>query len=348
MNMDDSQNKVNKRIVKHMLKQATEFLPDIPPPAVSEDVATNYNGLVKSLNNILLNLQEIYVYQFNRQPEGEADYPYEEEEDETEYGPEWGVGSEGLSEGSYHPSRVSYASIGSGRKKKRAGARRAGSEGSELTMMSVPSVASQPFYRPRDVRSEASSSRASEPFFRARDVMSELTDPYMGLEEPSIPEGRRKHESPLHNPYVPLLLNNLTRETVNAKFYAEQLNFSQLTKIQKQKIKHLLVRIDKPMRLITRIRELRPVSVNLVELLNMIKDTMTSEGSSQEYIPRTEAEMPQEAIGELEGFAYGGGRICGSTTSVFGAGKRKLLSPAMYNAHNVNQNFNYSLSKRNR
>ena len=91
------------------------------------------------------------------------------------------------------------------------------------------------------------------------------------------------------------------------------------------------------------------ITINLIEVLNMIKVGLTTEGDASMYIPRMEAEMPQEIVGELEAFTYGSGRICGSTTSVYGAGrKHRLLSPAMYNAHNVNDNFAYSLSKRNR
>jgi hypothetical protein len=82
--------------------------------------------------------------------------------------------------------------------------------------------------------------------------------------------------------------------------------------------------------------------------MNFIYSNLKNEGSSSEYLLRTEEEMPPEQIGELEALV-GHGHICGSTTSVYGAGrKHRLLSPAMYAAHNVNDNFAYSLSKRNR
>jgi hypothetical protein len=330
-----------------MLKQATEYLPDVPPPVVSEDVSTNYNGLMKALNNILINLQEIYVQEFHSYPEGEADYPYSE--DGTEYGSEWETGSQA----SYNPSEVSYASIGSGRKKKakkgsarpvRIPAPSARSEsGSELTMESVPSVASavsHPFYRARDVRSEPSSVY-SQPV----SSFGYSEDPLAGYENPFEEVGRK----PYHPSYIPLLMNSLTREVVNAKFYVEALNFSQLTKLQKQSIRKILVRIDKPLRIIRNVREMKPITVSLGEVLSTINNNLVSEGSASMYIPRTEAEIPQEPIRELEAFAYGGGRICGSTTSMYGAArKHRLLSPAMYNLHNVNDNFAYSLAKRNR
>ena len=81
-------------------------------------------------------------------------------------------------------------------------------------------------------------------------------------------------------------------------------------------------------------------------IFNQLKGT---EGEAQEFLPRMQSELGLSNL-------YGEGHISGSTTSVFGAGrKHRLLSPAMYRAHqgesfvypNTNQLFTYNLAKRN-
>ena len=105
MHLNGLDNKINKRIVKHMIKQASQYLPDVPPPAVSESVTTNYNSLMKSLSIILLNLQEIYMARFELQPEGEGDfeeYQFGDGESEASYA-SFGIPG-GSSEGSAYGS----------------------------------------------------------------------------------------------------------------------------------------------------------------------------------------------------------------------------------------------------
>jgi hypothetical protein len=295
LHLNNLDNKINKRIVEHMIKQASQYLPDVPAPAISEDVTQNYNSLMKSLSNILLNLQEIYMARFEMIPEGEADY------EEYQFG-------DGESEASFGvPGSAMASSVGS-------------AYGSELA---------NPRLYP--LRSPSQSERLSQ------------------YEAPSRDEERlARNERNQNNPFSSLVLNSLSKEIINAKFLTEVIPFPQLTKIQKQKLKQIIVRINKVIGVI-RTGVAKPIYINLVALVQTITAGFKStEGDYQEYLPRTEGEMPPEQAGEFEALV-GHGHICGSTTSVYGAGrKHRLLSPAMYAAHNVNDLFHQSLSKRNR
>lgn len=312
MHLNGLDNKINKRIVKHMIKQASQYLPDVPPPAISEDVTINYNSLMKSLSNILLNLQEIYMARFEMMPEGEAEYEEEEGEEEEEFG----VPGYAMSEAELSGLR---------------------------SVSSRASSVSAPFRRPG--AASPPSSAYSQP------VSSRHSSRYMlpPGEAPSRDEERlARNERNQNNPFSSLVLNSLSKEIINAKFLTEVIPFPQLTKIQKQKLKQIIVRINKVIGVI-RTGVAKPIYINLITLINTITSGFKStEGDYQEYLPRTEEEMPPEQAGEFEALV-GHGHICGSTTSVYGAGrKHRLLSPAMYMAHNVNDLFHQSLSKRNR
>jgi len=151
--LNGEMNKINRRIVKAMLKQAQVQMPDIPTPPIDSDVNVNYLSLLKSLTNILLNLREMYAYRFGIQPEGEAEDDDISDLSESE-------GSQASSGLSGFQSQASYAPFGS----------------------QQSSVVSQPFFR-RGVNSPESSvysqpvsrvslstgqpsSRYSEPFSR--------------------------------------------------------------------------------------------------------------------------------------------------------------------------------------
>ena len=306
LHLNDLDNKINKRIVKHMIKQASQYLPDVPPPAISEDVTQNYNSLMKSLSNILLNLQEIYMARFEMMPEGEAEY------EEYQFG-------DGESEASFGVPGGS--SVGS-------------AYGSEL--------ANPRINPPYPLHTPSQSERLSSVGSDGRYLLPPGEAP--SREEEILARNERNQ----NNPFSSLVLNSLSREIINAKFLAEEIPFAQLTKIQKQKLKQIMVRIGKVSGVI-RTGIAKPIYINLQSLIQTITASFKStEGDWQEYLPRTGEEMPPEQAGEFEALV-GQGHICGSTTSVYGAArKHRLLSPAMYNAHNVNANFNYSLSKRNR
>lgn len=303
MHLDGLQQKINKQIVKHMIKQATEQIPDVPPPAVSEDVTQNYISLMKSLTNILLILQENFISRFNAQPEGEAEYPYEEGEEEEEFGlPGYAMSESELSGVRSIPSRAS-------------------------------SAVSAPFRRPG--AASPASSVYSQP---VSERLSMYEEPRRG--ESIIAALNRQNQSMLD-------LSSLNKETTNSQFLADIIPFSQLTKIQKEKLKQIIVRIQKVYGIVN-IGAGKPVYNRLKKIIDLINSNLKSEGSASEYLLRTEEEMPPEQVGELEALV-GHGHICGSTTSVYGAGrKHRLLSPAMYAAHNVNDLFHQSLQKRNR
>jgi hypothetical protein len=142
------------------------------------------------------------------------------------------------------------------------------------------------------------------------------------------------------NSFISLVLNSLSKEIINAKFLAEIISFGQLSKIQKQKLKQIIVRINKVKRYISTGIS-KPLYVNLNSVIKLIEQGLSSEGQASEFLLRTEAEMPPEQTGEIEALA-GSGRY----------GKHRMLSPAMFASHqfnprNVNANFAYNLAKRN-
>jgi len=311
-------NRINKRVVKAMMKQITEQQPDVPAPPVDSDVNQNYLALMKSLSNILINLQEIYVSRFAALPEGEVD-ELPEISDIT---------------GSEFSAMQSQASQGS-----------------------QASAVSAPFFR-RGVNSPASSVY-SQPGSQASSSTGQPSSRYGQERLSQYDEPRRNEqsvESALRGPnsFISLVLNSLSKEIVNAKFLVEIISFGQLSKIQKQKLMRLMVRINKVKDIIkTGIG--KPIFSNLNSVFKIIQDNLSSEGnmpitdqagnkirdlSSTEFLLNTASTMPPEQVGEIEAF-QGSGRS-----------KHRMLSPMMYNAHNfnpynVNANFSYNLAKRN-
>jgi hypothetical protein len=143
-------------------------------------------------------------------------------------------------------------------------------------------------------------------------------------------------------------VNSILKAAVDAKFYANALDgqFQYLTKLQKEKLKRILTQLrqtgaDFQFRFDgTKVLSALQPYYNIMRSIYLMIDSQLKsrgEGDITEYYPRTLQEME------------GSGHICGSTTSVYGAGrKHRLLSPAMFAAHNVNDLFHQSLSKRNR
>jgi hypothetical protein len=355
LHLNGEMNKINKRINKAALKQASASMPDVPPPAVNEDITINYTSLMKSLSNILINLQEIYMSKFSQLPEGETDYfDLPDLPDVSELTESTGIsGISGMQSLRSNPSQASsvssgfsYAPIGS------VGSRGSAHRGGPPSIASSAS-SGQPFYR----RGSQASSVYSQP---QSQILSSLGVPSSRYSQPqdslgNYPEPRRHEESILSaqrgpNSFSSLLLNSLNREIINAKFLTEEINFGLLTKIQKEKLIKIMVRIDKVKRIIST-GVSKPIYVNLNSVLKMIQSGLSSEGSASEFLLRTEGTMPPEQAGEIEAIGSGRvgyGHISGSTTSVYGASrKHRLLSPAMFNAHNVNDNFVFNLQKRN-
>lgn len=316
-NLNNDQNRINKRIVKAMLRQAQALMPDVPPPPVNSDVNQNYLALMKSLSNILINLQEIYMSRFALQAEGEADY-FDLPDISDITGSEFSALQSQASQG----SQMSYAPVGSVYSQ---------------PVSSIASSVSQPFFR-RGVNSPASSvysqpvSSSGQPSSRGQERLSQYSEPRR--EESELASAARGPNS-----FISLVLNSLSKEIINAKFLAEIIPFGQLSKIQKQKLKQIIVRINKVKRYISTGIS-KPIYVNLNSVIKLIEQGLSSEGQASEFLLRTEAEMPPEQVGEIEALA-GSGR-----------NKHRLLSPAMYSSHqfnprNVNANFAYNQAKRN-
>jgi len=315
-NLNNEMNVINRRIVKAMLRQAQEQMPDVPVAPVDSDVNQNYLSLMKSLTTILLSLREMFAYRFGIQPEGEAEYEEYDFGDEQSFIDPFQASEQGSVQGSVQGSQFSYAPFGS-----------QGSQASApvpvraLSQVSAPEVL---FGYPR--QRQEGLSQYSEPR-RAEQSIQENIDYARGNS---------------------VVLNSLTREVVNCQFLVEELPFNQLSKIQKQKLKVIIVKINKVKRVIN-IGVAKPIYTKLNKIINRITSSLTSEGSASEFIPRTEDEIAPVEGDELIGYGrVASGVICGSTTSVYGAGrKHRLLNPAMYNSHNVNSMFVHSLAKRN-
>jgi len=322
--LNDNMNKINKRIVKAQMKQITEMMPDVPPPPTDSDVNTNYLSLMKSLTTILLSLREIYAYRFDIQPEGEAE-DYDLPDLPEGFGEEEGSQFSGVQSQASQGSQMSYAPIGS-----------------------VASAVSQPFFR-RGVASPASSVY-SQPVSQVSSLGQPVAMPRQGLSQYSEPRRAEQsiEENILYAQGNSIVLNSLTREVINCQFLIEELPFEQLSKIQKQKLKVVIVKIDK-IKTVISVGISRPIYIKLNKIISRIATYLRSEGSSSEFLPRTEGEIAPVEQNELIGYGrVAAGHICGSTTSVYGAGrKRQLLSPAMYSLHNVNDLFSQSLAKRN-
>jgi len=304
-NLNNDQNRINKRIVKAMLKQAQAFMPDVPPPPVDSDVSVNYLSLMKSLTNILMNLRELYAYRFGVQAEGEAEFDLPEISDIT--------GSEfsGLQSQSSQASQGSYAPFGS-----------------------QASSVSAPFVRPgrgpaSSIGSQVSSSIGQPSSRYGEERLSQYSQPRRG--EQSI------EENIIYARGNSIVLNSLSKEVVNSQFLVETMPFAQLSKIQKERLKMIIVKINKVKGVIN-IGISKPIYTKLNKILNNITTALKvgGEGDTSEFLLRTEEEMAPVEGDELIGF----GR------------KRRLLSPAMYaqhniNPYNVNCNFVQSLAKRN-
>ena len=303
-NLNNDQNRINKRINKAALRQVSMMMPDVPPPPADSDVNVNYLSLMKSLTTILLNLRELYAYRFGIQAEGEAD-----EFDLPEL-PEGSQFSALQSQG----SQVSYAPFGS--------------------QASQASAVSAPFFR-RGVDSPATSvysqpvsqvsARTGQSAQQRQERLSQYDEPRRG--EQSIEENINYAQG------NSIVLNSLSKEVVNSQFLVETMPFAQLSKLQKERLKMTIVKINKVKGVIS-IGISRPIYTKLNKIISNILTALKSggEGDSSEFLLRTQEEMAPVQGDELIGF----GR------------KHRMLSPAMYNAHNVNANFVYNLAKRNR
>jgi hypothetical protein len=277
-NLNNLDQKINKRIVNAMRKQAGDYLPDIPSGPQPAEVTTNFNNLMKSIQYITLLIEEINI-------------------DAEQQVSNW---EEHLG---------------------------------ELEEESYASTASSPFFNPR-ARASLGSTISSEPTHHQQIVRTLNNIKYGGI----------------------------SKEAINVKFFAKALEgyLGYLSKIQTASLKKTITKSVHAIAISRRLfentdiaKQIEPIEKILLEvyksIFNQIKGT---EGSAEDFLPRMQSELGLSEVNTEDG----AGRICGSTLSVYGAGrKHRLLSPAMYRAHqgeafvypNVNQIFTLNQARRN-
>jgi len=311
LHLNNDQNVINRRIVKAMMRQVAEQTPDVPALPVDSDVNQNYLSLMKSLTTILLSLREMYAYRFSLIPEGDADFEYDLPDLPEGFGEEEGSQFSGLQS---QASQMSYANP----------------FGSQASVAS----SGQPFYRRGSPQSSVYSQPQGPqgPQSQRSSSIGRPSTRWQGLSQLSEPtrDEERIQENIANAGGNSVVLNSLTREVVNCQFLVEELPFEQLSKIQKQKLKVIIVKIDKVKRVIS-VGTAKPIYTKLNKILSRIASSLGSEGSTSEFLPRTEGEIAPVESSELIGY----GR------------KHRMLSPAMYSQHNVNSLFSHSLAKRN-
>jgi hypothetical protein len=158
----------------------------------------------------------------------------------------------------------------------------------------------------------------------------------------------------------------ISKEAINIKFYTKALEgmFSSLTKPQIETLKKTIVKSIHALSISKNIFKNTDVEKQLVPIEKILTETYVSifgqlkgsEGDPTEHVHRIQHELGLSNVNDEDESSVGSGRICGSTLSVYGAGrKNRLLSPAVYRAHqgeafvypNTNQLFTYNLAKRN-
>ena len=332
--LDKSQQKINKRITKALLKQYSQALPDNP---LTSSANEGFDKLMTSLQYILILFDEIdqdrSIYVKNQ-----LDYEeYEEDSDEgSESGSDDGSSASSSILSGFHRIPLSV---------------RSRSSGSTLSG-----------FLPRSLRSGSASSVYSAPI-SASSASRAPSSVSSSSHTPSALTSRRG----LHNYSRPVLhetglITQILREIITATsaYKSMEGQIPLLDKIKKVNLRKTLDAIAQKYSVIHDTTHfvvdeelsdrLIPFGTRFEKLYRAIQgELQQSEGASLQQIPSFERGTPDPNAEE------GAGRISGSTMSVFGAGrKHRLLSPAMYNAHNgmiypnVNQLFLHNLEKRNR
>jgi hypothetical protein len=331
--------KINKRIVKKMLEQASKYNVDIQPVEQSTDLTSNYNFLMKTANLIYLLLSDADLTikrdyanlneQFGQNYEDDSANPFSR----FAFDP-----------GSVRSNRSRADTIGT-LESSVPGTRSSYSSGSYGL-----SRASRPFYRPGSYQgSEAPSLPPSLPYNNPRinypipnygrvippnpyddgDTISELSDEsyFPDLSEESFYQ---------NNKGVSINTTQLEREAVNLKFYTEQMlgQFNLLTKPQKERLRKIIIKITNQINLINQKYPNNPALVGAFKLIkstfSTINDELTKSGE------RTIVDSGEYETDE----SIGAGRV--------NKGIYNLHQPSKYvNFNNVNANWSYNLAQRN-
>jgi hypothetical protein len=330
--------KINKRVVKKMLEQASKYTLDVNPIEQDVDVKTTYNSLMKSLNFIYLILSQVVsgidlklteevenlnkranekVQKFNReaiqrelQRQEEQGYEGENPNDyEDDINSRFGrIGSQG----SQYPFSLGSRSI-------------APSEYEEVEFEDDPNDPEVLYGYP-------------EGSLYGYPEGSVYGYPQGSVDGSNISSltGKTLELLKLGEVESAVSLNSLEKEVVNVKFYVEQLlgQFNLLTKVQKQKLATIVQKINKQINHIGRIYSKR------TKKYTQLHNSFVFLKSSLKII-NDELSLAGEGIILEDGGQYGGsGRV--------NKGIYNIHQPTKYvNPSNVNMNWAYNLAQRN-
>lgn len=241
--------KINKRVVKKMLEQASKYNLDVQDIGQSTDITTTFNSLMKSLNLIFLYLSDASLTI-------QRDFP-----NLREFGPD-------VDDDSANPfSRDAFIPSVIGRDVGRDDE-------------SMASSVSPPFYRMPNYGRVV----PQNPY---RDDLSELTDEdtFPDLSQFPDPSDSRSYASSYgNNIRVGVNATQLEREAVNLKFYVDELTgqFNLLTKPQKERLRKIIIKITNQINLINQKYPNNPLTYASFKLIkstfSIINDELTKSG----------------------------------------------------------------------
>ena len=364
---------INKRVAKAALKQASQYLPDVPAPDTDDSVVSSFTHLMKSFSYISLIFKQVLTI-------AESYHAKLQREADEEMSRMSGVYDDN-DDGSDADSVSLDSAFFRGNTPQGRAARRGDSS-------SNSSRSSNPFFRGNTPKGKASRNDVS---FRNSPPASFGVSPVESRNTSASTLGNRRldfssvNSTPQHarrNRIAPhpddddedeeddddddhddgaddddddvsslswsrrqpitikiidtLNVNSLEKETVNVSFYVHMLDgqFGSLDKMKKRKLMIICQTILNQMREIV---EYYPDVTHIYDQLINIFDSL------KESIKTIESELKQ--AGEL-GFT-GAGLISGSTTSMTGSGISHSIMRSHAPSKYVNQNFNYNLQKRN-
>lgn len=305
-------NRINKRVIQQMLKQSALAIPNEQPLQEDQDVKTNYNLLMKTLNLIFLYLSDATLTI-------KRDFP-----NLREFGPD-------IDDDSANPfSRDGFIPSVIGRDVGR----------DDESTASSASSASPPFYRQARINYRMPNYGRVIPPNPYRDDLSELSD------ESSFPD-LSQFDDPSQESYyrndVRVGINGsaVEREAVNLKFYVDELTgqFNLLTKPQKERLRKIIIKITNQINLINQKYPNSPLTSASFQLIksnfSIINDELTKSGE------RTIKDSGEYEFDE----SIGAGRI---NRKLFNMHQpTKYVNARSFNPQNVNANFLYNLAKQN-
>ena len=375
-NLNNLDKSINKRIVQAQLKQASEYLPDIPPSPVDGSVTSNFTQLMKSLSYISLIFKQVltvarsYHQQLTDEVDaemegiGDSDSDSDEEDDELDddsnddelpndpwfrgnspkakarrRSVSFGVTPDDLNE-------VSFRGLSS--------AQSPFSFASESTIpnnyaddditYSLRGYNGRDLPTPQEIREHTRSSFGSTPLkYRHGRVTPARLNPNPGGDDSSSSSSSSSRISDL---------TNRTRTPITKKII-EVMNVNALEK-EAINVKFLLQELSGQIGSLNKIQKSKLLKI-ATEISNQIFEIIEYYPPSTKiydqlyniFVSLRESLKIIESELKQAGEQTGGGMISGSTQSMYGAGLNKktlrMHAPSKY----VNQNFFYNLAKRN-